>query len=273
MINLIVALPCEARPLIQHLRLRKQAASDYDLYQGEGLNLIISGVGKLAAAMACAWLRGLTTTADSADDVWLNIGIAGHGYQPLGSAFLAHRISEQHGDRCWYPEFAFKRPCPSTALKTVDAAENDYPDDTLYDMEAAGFYAACRRFSSVELIHCFKVVSDNRRSGTETVNEAGVSALLAGHLVTIDNVIGCLRQTRERLVRFQQPPPFYSDCLQRWHFSQYQRKQLQQLLWRLQALSPAYTPRDEFERLRDASQVLTHLQQYTARQPVSFRND
>jgi hypothetical protein len=270
MINLVVAIPCEAKPLIQHLHLQKQAGYDYDLYQGEGINLIVCGVGKLAAAMACAWLQGLRATSITADNAWLNIGIAGHGYQPLGSGFLAHRISEQNNDRCWYPGFSFKRPCPSAALVTVNAAEFQYPDDALYDMEGTGFFTACQRFSSVELIHCFKVVSDNQFSSIENINEANVSELIRNQLPTIDDIIECLRQSRQYLARFQEPPPFYADCLQRWHFTHYQRKQLHQLLWRRQALLADIALPDEFARLRDAGQALNYLQQDTDRQPVAF---
>lgn len=270
MINLVVAIHCEAKPLIQHLRLQKQACKDYALYTGEELNLIICGVGKLAAAMACAWLQGLNTTSSRSDSAWLNIGIAGHGYQPLGNGFLAHRISEQDSDRYWYPGFPFKRPCPSAALVTVDAAESRYHDNALYDMEGAGFFAACQRFSSVELIHCFKVVSDNRFSGIENINEAYASELISGQLSTIDDIIKCLQQSRQGLARTQEPPPYYADCLQRWHFSHYQRKQLHQLLWRRQALLPDIALPDEFDRLRGAGQVLNYLQQDTDRQPGSF---
>lgn len=271
MINIIVAIPCEARPLIQHLRLQKQACNDYDLYKGEGLNLIVSGVGKFAVAMACAWLQGLHAKSDPSGDIaWLNIGIAGHGYQPLGSGFLVHRISEQNGDRCWYPGFTFKRPCESAALVSVDVAENRYLDNVLYDMEGAGFFAACQRFSSAELIHCFKVVSDNHFSGIENINETYVAELISEQLSTIDDIIECLQQSQKQLASIQEPPPYYKDCLQRWHFSQYQRKQLQQLLWRRHALLPDTTLPDEFGHMRDAGQVLSYLQQDIDRQPVSF---
>jgi len=270
MINLVVAIPCEAKPLIQHLRLQKQACNDYALYKGEGLNLIVSGVGKLAAAIACAWLQGLNTTSSMADSAWLNIGIAGHGYQPLGSGFLAHRVSEQNSDRCWYPGFAFKRPCPSAALVTVDKAESRYLDNTLYDMEGAGFLAACQRFSSIELVHCFKVVSDNHFSGIENINEAYVTELISGQLSTIDDIIASLQQCQHRLAHTQEPPPYYADCLQRWHFTHYQRKLLQQLLWRRQALLANTALPDGLDKLHNAGQVLSYLQQDTDQQPVAF---
>ena len=153
---------------------------------------------------------------------------------------------------------------------TVDDAENRYLDNTLYDMEGAGFFAACQRFSCVEMIHCFKVVSDNRFSGIENINETYAAELISSQLPTIDNIIECLQQSQQQLANTQGPPPYYADCLQRWHFTQYQRKQLQQLLWRRQALLPDSALPDEFDRMRDAGQVLSYLQQDLDRQPVSF---
>jgi len=269
MLNLIVAIHSEARPLIRHLRLQKQPYNSHDLYIGEDLRLLVCGVGKLAAATACAWLQGLNEKPELAsEDAWLNIGIAGHGYQPLGSGFLAHRISEKNADRYWYPGFAFKRPCPSAALVSVDQPENRYLDNTLYDMEGAGFFASCQRFSSVELIHCFKVVSDNHFSGIENINEAYVTELISGQLPTLDSIIECLQQNQRQLTDTQKAPLFYNECLHRWHFSQYQRKQLYQLLWRRQALSPNARWPDELDQIKSAKQALSYLQQDLDRQPV-----
>jgi hypothetical protein len=270
MINLVVAIPCEARPLIRHLRLQKQAYGSYTLYTGEDLRLVVCGVGKLAAASACAWLQGRHETPDSAaGDAWLNIGIAGHGYQPLGSGLLAHRISDRHSGRHWYPAFTFKRPCPSATLITVEQPENRYDDNTLYDMEAAGFVAGCQRFSSAELIHSFKVVSDNHFSGIDNIDEGYVTELIAAQLTMIERILDCLQQNQRQLADCTAAPSLYDTCLQHWHFSHYQRKQLLQLLRRHRALSA--TDDDwpaGLEHLRSATEVLAFLQREVERRPV-----
>jgi hypothetical protein len=272
MINLIVAIPCEAKPLIQHLRLQKQDYRSYDLFMRDNLRLLVCGVGKLAAASACAWLQGLTEQQNNHNPTaWLNIGIAGHGYQPLGSGLLAHRISEPGSDRRWYPGFIQRPPCPSSALISVDRAETRYHDNALYDMEAAGFYASCSRFSTIELIHCFKIVSDNRFSGIENISATRVSQLVDDQLATIDLLIEQLQHSQQQLGQQQQVPEQFSECLQHWRFSHYQRQQLRQLLLRRQTLMPGQPLwQTDFSTLKNAKQVLAYLQQQLDQQPVAF---
>jgi len=272
MINLIVAIPCEAKPLIRHLRLQKQAYRTHDLFCRNDLRLLITGVGKLACASACAWLQGLSEQNETNNtSAWLNIGIAGHGYQPLGTGLLAHRIGEDNNDKRWYPGFIQPRPCPSAALITVDQPESQYRDNALYDMEASGFYASCSRFSSIELIHCFKVVSDNQFSGINNIDEKYVDELINNQLTTIDIIIEQLQQSQQQLAQQQRPPDQLEECLQHWRFSHYQRQQLRQLLLRRQTLMPEQKLwHNDFCKLKNAKQALIYLQQQLDQQAVTF---
>ena len=273
MINLVVAIPCEARPLIRYLRLQKQTdVRSYDLFCHEDLRLIITGVGKLAAASACAWLQGLSEQRQHPEvDAWLNIGIAGHRSLDIGSGVLAHRISETGSNRNWYPGFTGAPLCPSSALLTVERPETRYDEDALYDMEASGFYSSCSRFSPIELIHCFKIVSDNPDSGIGAIDESAVTGLIESQLPTIDTIIQCLRRDSQQLAQQQRTPTHLQACLQHWHFSHYQRQQLQRLLLRWQCLAPGHelwSP--AFDELRNAAQVLDYLQLQLDQLPVSF---
>ena len=56
-VTIQVALPCEARPIIDHYRLKRQDSSVFAKYQNAdaSLALIVSGVGKLNAATALAY--------------------------------------------------------------------------------------------------------------------------------------------------------------------------------------------------------------------------
>jgi adenosylhomocysteine nucleosidase len=44
---------------------------------------------------------------------------------------------------------------------TVEQVEEEYSPPWVYDAEAAGFFPTACRFSTAELVHCFKVISDN----------------------------------------------------------------------------------------------------------------
>ena len=75
MINIVVALPAEARPLLDHFRLRdKQHNTAFPIYRNTDMALIVSGPGKVAAAAATALLAGNRDTP--ATSAWLNVGIA-----------------------------------------------------------------------------------------------------------------------------------------------------------------------------------------------------
>ncbi len=149
MINLLTALSGEARPLISALRLKRlnecRAFACYEgEYQHHPVHLVVSQPGILAAATATAWLQGYLNGLQSA---WLNIGIAGHGYLPVGSGLLAHKITDRQQQQHWYPTLTFTPPCPTATVISADHPETAYREDALYDMEAAGFVAAASRFS------------------------------------------------------------------------------------------------------------------------------
>ena len=83
MIHFVVALPAEGKPLIDRYGLRRRTLrSDYPIYEGNDITLIVSGIGKVAAAAATACLHA--STNDHRPGVWLNVGIAGHSQRPVG---------------------------------------------------------------------------------------------------------------------------------------------------------------------------------------------
>ena len=103
MLNLVIALSCEARPLVERFRLEaRETAGDYRVFtgrrsDGEDISLIVSGVGKAAAAGAVGYLMGKlgtgNTTSGRGDLVtpaWLSVGMAGHGEREVGEVVLAH---------------------------------------------------------------------------------------------------------------------------------------------------------------------------------------
>ena len=160
MLCLVVALAAEARPLLAFHRLRGVSGHPYRICAGEQTHLIVSGVGKVAAAAATAYLRALIGDAPAA---WLNIGIAGHGSQAVGTALLAHKVVDIASGKLFYPTFTASPPCRTTLLHTIDRVQ-PATGDAAYDMEASGFCEAAQRFATSERVHCLKVVSDNPQS-------------------------------------------------------------------------------------------------------------
>ncbi|MFQ5487057.1 MAG: hypothetical protein ACE5ET_01245 [Gammaproteobacteria bacterium] len=234
MIHLVVAIPCEARPLLEHFALRALSRGPFRLYEGEGMRLIISGAGKASAAAAVAWLAG--RHPEAAPCAWLNVGTAGHALRPLGQGLLAHKVSDAASGTNWYPTRLFTAPVEGDSLLTVDRPELEYVHAAAYEMEAAGFCGAAGRFAPWELIHCYKVISDNRHSPAHHISEDFVRELMTENLTAIAAVVAELRVLTDELATLEAQPPLQAWMLARWRFSQTQQRQLQRLLQRHGAL-------------------------------------
>ncbi|HEX19439.1 MAG TPA: hypothetical protein ENG78_01225 [Acidiferrobacteraceae bacterium] len=204
MIHIVTALPCEARPILDYYELAPlQQGGHFRIYGNEHCTLIVSGIGKLAAAAACEYLGALQASQRGA---WLNIGIAGHRDYHIGDAFLAHRITDHTQQQDWHPSIIFDPPCPTEHMISVDTAETSYTRPALYEMEAAGFYASAIRFSPAELVHCYKVISDNASSPTDRISPRQVEALIQDKIPQITSIIATLQQLSEELNAIHQDP-------------------------------------------------------------------
>ncbi len=267
MLNFVVALQPEARPILSRYLLQAlDSSTDFPLYSGGNLRLIVSGVGRMAAAMAVAYLRGTQPQTPAA---WLNIGVAGHGQHPVGTPLLGHKIADRAGTRSYYPSFPFQPPCQTTTVLTVDRPEERYEKPWAYDMEASGFCAAASRFSTAELVHCLKIASDNPDSSLGQVSKKQVEDLIAPHLDLVDTLVQTLSPLADQLAARGQDPPFFAEFLQRWHFTVAQRHQLHRLLRRWHTLAPDQTLwDDEIEVLPKGGDILCFLEQRLDTLPV-----
>lgn len=191
-VHLVTALACEARPLVQRLRLQPLSRSrGFRVYGGDGIRLVVTGIGRRAAGGGTAHLQGMAPADGTA--VWLNVGIAGHRRRPLGEGVVARKIIDGETGECWYPPLDFAPETTTDTLITRDRPDGEYEEDGLYDMEASGFYAAALRFGRPGRIHCYKVVSDNRESPHTRIGKKQVVELMERNLAAIDTLIRRLR--------------------------------------------------------------------------------
>ena len=261
MMNLVVALKAEARPLIRHYELqRRHTSTTFPVYLGTDVALVVSGPGKAAAAAATAWLQGLTQGNKA--NAWLNIGIAGHASYAVGDARIANRVTEQATNRSWYPPQLHDLDIATGQLLTVDSPENDYPVDALYDMEAAGFYPAACRCSTSELVQCFKIVSDNRQHANTKITAKHCEQLVSSQLITINNLVEALGNMQKQYSNWHAPHPDLERMTEQWHFTVSQHHQLARLLKRWTVLIPGQAAWNrDLEKNNTAADVLHCLEQ------------
>ena len=104
---IIVALACEAKPIIDHLRLQKLQSSVFPLYINRAgadsemvTSVVVSGIGALNMAAAVAWIGAQLPVRNT---VWLNLGIAGHQLLEVGSCVRVVNCLDQLTGRRFYP--------------------------------------------------------------------------------------------------------------------------------------------------------------------------
>ena len=203
-IHLVSALPAEAKPVIAHFGLKRlQPDCGFPVYHNRHVTLVLSGVGKSNAAAATALLQA--RNGCPANAIWINLGIAGHGDLPLGEAVLAHSITDRASGESWRLPMAFLPPCDSVKLQTLDRPDFDYRRAGAFDMEASGFYPTALRFSQPQLVHCFKVISDNREQSGLGIGGAAVRRLIEPRLELLEELMKRLTTLAAQLSEKQTP--------------------------------------------------------------------
>lgn len=237
MLRFVVALEAEARPLVDCFRMEPAGEGPFKVFRGDAVWLIVSGQGKAASAAATAYLH--LFTGGAMGSAWLNVGVGGHGRRPVGESFIAHKITDSASGASWYPQLVIDAPRPTAPLLTVERVEEEYSPPWIYESEAAGFFPTACRFSLAELVHCFKVISDNpdttlsRRTSSSTIEK-----LIEQSLEEIGAFGQDLADLAREVAEIAADPPLYEEIVERWPFTAGQQRRLRRLLQRLAVLDP-----------------------------------
>ena len=266
MINFVVALASEARPLIEHYKLSLlRHAYGFRIYAADTVRLVVTGIGKVNAAAGTAYLAGFNPQLGQ---VWLNIGIAGHRSLDVGTATFALKVTDQATGRNWYPPQAVDIPGVGVHVTTYDTPMVSYPVELVCEMEASAYYSVATRFSSGEVVQCYKIISDNESSSVSELTAGTVTSLVSDHVNTIDGIAQSLQGLAKQLPRFGLQLEL-DQFVERWHFTVAQQVQLRDMLRKARA-------RDAMEALGmerwrhcdSASHVLSEIELYLGSLPV-----
>lgn len=259
MLNILCALNCEANPITRRYDLKKKSScTPYPIFERDNIRLIISGIGKVSSAAAAAYLGALHNT----ETAWLNIGIAGHRQMKVGTSILAHKITDAATNQHFYPEIASYHDFRSDCMATLDQPINHYPEPCLYEMEASGFFQTAQRFSTVDQIQCFKVISDNEENPTQKINKPFVQELIHQSMDSIEKLINRMLSLKPES-SILDTSSFQNHC----HWTQTELHQLERLLVRWKAIGneiPAY------QHLTKPQTILSHLEKTLNQQPLCF---
>jgi len=238
----VLALPAEATPLIEHYKLKLVRSHPFKVYANESMTqgLVISGIGRSASAAATIFLAEFMPSHQPL--VFMNVGIAGARDLALGSLWRAHKVSCRSTGKVWYPGTLTPGICGSAALVTVDQPELDYPDESLFDMEAAGFFEMASKLTTLELIQSVKIISDNSKEDIQAINKAQVIEWVRVALEGVDVIKQELESLRKVVEKREPPGDWEEKIAATLHFSVTQRHRLKRLLARYWALDESEKP-------------------------------
>jgi hypothetical protein len=186
-LNLVVALPAEAKPIIRLLNLKRdQVNMDMPVFYSGHIQLVISGPGVQASTDGVHYLHSVRPVATAQ---WLNIGICGHGSLEVGAALLAERIIDRQTGRRWSLTPPQKTTCTIGALTCVAEPQAEYAIDMAYDMESSGFIDTVSTVASIESARVFKIVSDNPANDIRGINAKRVGRLIEQQCELIRSMI------------------------------------------------------------------------------------
>jgi len=198
MIYLITALDAEARPLIEHYRLKRHYRLPYTVYTNDTMLLLVTQMGSKNAMMALSALLGWRQP--NSNDILLNIGICGAPAAfAIGEALLIHQILDQ--DRRYYPDILYPHPLRESPLMCLDTPQEGTAT-TPVDMESAGIFQAASRFFKLHRIAFLKIVSDHFEPAA--VTKEGVMSLIRNRITVIESLITQLLNVQKNGVPFTQ---------------------------------------------------------------------
>ena len=242
MIHFICALKSEAAPVLDYFALKYLPGDrPFNIYlnKNTGISLTVSGVGKLSAAAATSYT--FATLGGQQNEIWINLGMAGHRSHGIGEIFICNKITDAASGRKWYPHLVLESDLQRNALVTLDRPSTDYGDE-LFDMEASGFVSTASRFSYLEFVQTLKFISDNADKPAHKFKPEYISSILKPHLDSIETIVTRLRAARDGLNSKVNTSQYYEDLLELCHFTDYQKKRLQQTLQRWCLLLPQQSP-------------------------------
>ncbi len=257
-IFIYLALPCEAKPLVEHFKLKKEVdVQAFAVYRRDNLCLTVTGLGKSAMAAGIAYTQALFAGIEN--PVLMNIGIAGHRDYAIGSLYLANKIIDVDSHKHYYPPLIANALCSSNAIRTSSRPQINYDHADLCDMEASAFYETATRFTTGELVHCLKVISDNQSSPANLIQAKQVSLLIAAHVATIDALITQAVALAELLVTPK--TPLFEQLTQSYHFTVSAKAQLKAQLARWAVLTDNLPLNFDEAQLTNGRDVLLWIEQ------------
>ena len=177
MLYIITALKSEAQAYVERYRLQRSKEGEYITFRGEGVLVLVSGLGVYKMRLATQFLLDSYDVDES--DIFLNIGICGASKNYKIGELVKVATVIYRGRSYTFEEEGEQLQCVESEI-----------DEELYelvDMESYGFYDALIHNRAVKRFYIFKVVSDHFEP--KSVTKDATKKLLFNTIDAINKII------------------------------------------------------------------------------------
>ncbi len=181
MTYILCALHAEAAMFIDAWNLEKSDDRHFLIYENTNTKLIISGIGKLSAAIATTYL--LQKYDAKKEDRLYNIGTCSSKKEEIGAFIMIGKIIDVSTNKSYL--LHTKGEALSCVEKPIVSADDI--QTTYGDMESVGIYIASKKFLPLTAISILKVVSDQLNPTIPKKEQ--ILALFKPHFKVFEKVI------------------------------------------------------------------------------------
>ena len=196
MIHFIVATSSESKLIIKKLKLKKiQPSSGFNFFYNDSFSMTITGLGKINSALGVA--HTFFKFKDLSNNIWINIGLAGHEKEKIGTLILVDKIYDFETQKSMYPFFVKNYKIKRLNCTCYSKPNFNY-SNSLSDMESSGFFSSANKYSSKEIIHSLKIVSDNKFEKIDFNNAESIDRILKKNFDQVLDFVNDIKDLRER---------------------------------------------------------------------------
>ena len=222
------------------------------------ISLIISGIGADNAKKAIIKLYKLEFHKD---DLWINIGIAGHKSYEIGSIYEVKKVISNKNKFFFFTN-SFFNELPTSTVCCVDFEEKEFNKECLYDMESFGYLEALDKLTLRENIFIFKIVSDNLFHKPKNYKNFAITNIKK-NIIKISKIINVHRTNRffeKTDIKF-----ILNIIKQKYHITFYNEKKLEKILIKVFSLKDKDEVEKEIISSKSLKDLIKQLEDYLLR--------